>query len=71
MKWENIIKGIFTTLIGAAAMCYAFYGYIKDELTNWEAGGIAMIGFSLIWIREDIAGFIKRFVTAALNKFKK
>lgn len=71
MKWENILKGIFTTLIGAAAMAYSLYGWSKDELTNWQAGGLAMIGFSLLWIRDDIAGFIKRFADAALTKFKK
>lgn len=54
LKLENIIKGLFTTLLGIAAMCYAGYGWHVEWLTDWQATSIATVGFCLMFLRVKI-----------------
>jgi len=70
MKFENILKGLFTTIIGAIIMGSAYYMWYMGEATSWEAGGAGIIGFALLWMRDHIPGWVTQFVTAILDKFK-
>lgn len=70
---ENIIKGWLTTMIGLAMICYAFYGYAVEEppkFTPWAAGGIALCGFLLGFMRTKLEDFVSELVKAAIEKFK-
>jgi TRAP-type uncharacterized transport system fused permease subunit len=69
MHFENIIKSLFTTLIGIVAMSLALYGWYLDELTDWQGGALGIIGFALLFMRDQIPGFLKKFAGLALNKF--
>jgi TRAP-type uncharacterized transport system fused permease subunit len=67
---ENVIKQIWTTILGLVGMSLALYGWWEGTLTTWEAGGLATIGFALLFMRDEIPGFIKMFINAAIKKFK-
>lgn len=66
---ENFIKGPVMSLLGLVAMAASFYGWWIDYLTNWEAGGFCMVGFALLFMREEIPTFIKNFVSSITSKF--
>lgn len=70
MKFENILKGFFTTLIGAVMMGLALYSWYMGESTDWQAGGLGIIGFAMLWMRDQIPGWIQQFFTAIIEKFK-
>lgn len=65
---QNIVKGIFTSIIGLVAMSAAGYGWWTDHLTDWQAGGLAIIGFALLFMTDKIPTFIDQFVQAVLKK---
>lgn len=69
MNLENIIKGIFTTILGIVIMCAASYGWWVEHLTDWQAGGFGITGFALLFMRDQIPQWIGRFASAALEKF--
>jgi len=69
VAWENLVKGVFTSALGMVLMIGAGYGYWNHHLNEWPAGVIGMIGFSLLWIRDQIGGFISQFVSSVLKKF--
>lgn len=69
MNMENIIKGIFTTILGIAIMSAASYGWWVEHLTDWQAGTFGTIGFALLFMRDQIPAFISRFAQGALDKF--
>jgi hypothetical protein len=71
MHYENILKGIITTLIGALAMCAAFAGWFIGYLNNWEGGGLGIIGFMLLFMTDDIKTYVRKFGDALINKFSK
>lgn len=68
-KMDNFIKGPLTSLLGLVAMIVAGYGWWQDQLTDWQAGGFGTIGFALLFMRDQIPGFITQFVKAVLKKF--
>lgn len=69
MNFENIFKSIVTTLIGAVIMGSAYYGWYTDHMTDWQAGGAGIVGFALLWMRDQIPAFISQFVKATIGKF--
>lgn len=69
MNLENIIKGIFTTILGIAIMTGASYGWYVDHLSDWQAGGFGTIGFALLFMRDQIPQWIGKFAGAAIEKF--
>jgi hypothetical protein len=69
MQFENIFKSILTTLLGAAMMGMAFYGWYTDWLTDWQGAGAGISGFALLFMRDKLPEFIGRFANALLSKF--
>ncbi len=68
---ENVIKGWFTSILGAALMLIAGYDYFfTDVLTEREAIGAAIIGFAMLWMRDKISEWIGQLVTVIIDKFK-
>lgn len=71
MKFENFIKGPLTTLLGFFVLVGCVLGWAIDYLTDWQAGGGAMVAFALMFMRDNIAQWMKDFVSAVINKFFK
>jgi hypothetical protein len=67
--FDNFIKGPLTSLMGLVLMLASGYCWFIDYLTNWEAGGAAIIGFALLFMRDKLPGFIETFFKAVLDKF--
>jgi hypothetical protein len=65
MKTENFIKGPLTTLLGLGLIVVAVVArlteYLKD-INAWEALGLAAAGFGLMFMRDEIPGFIRNFI---------
>ncbi len=71
MKLENFIKGPLTSILGLVLMVFAFYAYaISKEFTAWQAGGVALVGFLLGFMRLKLEDFVSEFIKAAIDKFK-
>lgn len=70
LQFENVLKSIVTTVLGAVIMGFAFYGWYTEWLTDWQAGGSGMIGFALLFMRDKLPEFIGQFFTVLLDKFK-
>lgn len=70
MKFENILKGIITTVLGAVAIGAAGYGWWVEHLTDWQAGGLATIGTAFLLMKDQIPGFVSSFFNVLLDKFK-
>lgn len=55
MKFENVLKGVVTTLLGLAMMIFAFYGWyflsVEEALSDWQALGLLLMGFILCFVR--------------------
>lgn len=66
---DNFIKGPLTSLIGLACMCAALFGWWTDWLTDWQGGGLGIIGFALLFMRDKLPDFISQFFTAIISKF--
>lgn len=64
-KLENIIKGIFLSLLGLAVMTLAVIGWWQEMITNLEAGAVLCIGFALAFMRSKlddlVSAFFKKF----------
>lgn len=67
---QNIIKGIFTSVIGAGVICLAGYGWWIDHLSDWQAGIFAFIGCILFLTPDKIPSFVDQFVQTLLNKIR-
>lgn len=66
---DNFIKGPLTSLLGLVAMGAAGFGWWLDHLTDWQAGVLGIVGFALIFMRDQIPGFLTQFFQAILKKF--
>lgn len=68
--FDNFIKGPITSVLGLCAMVAAgYFWFTTDHLTNWEAGVIAIGGFTLMFMKDKLPEFIGQFFKAALEKF--
>jgi TRAP-type uncharacterized transport system fused permease subunit len=67
MKFENVIKSVFTTLLGCVMMGVGFYGWYTDNLTDWQAVGSGVAGFALLFMRDQIPDFIRRVFNKKLG----
>lgn len=67
--FENFIKGPLTSLIGVVIMCAAAYGWWIDHLTDWQGGAFGIIGFALLFMRDNIPALIMEFVKTIIAKF--
>ncbi len=71
MKLENFIKGPLTSILGVVLMSFAFYAYaITKEFTAWQAGGLALVGFLLVFMRLKLEDFVSEFIKAVIEKFR-
>lgn len=70
---ENLFKSWFTTLLGAAIMLLASYDWFFNpvsEMTPRETGIAAVVGFVLMFMKDNVSDWIKQGFTALLDKFK-
>lgn len=70
---ENIVKGWFTSLLGAALMVMAVLEWWTEEkaqMTDYNVIGPFIGGFALLWMRDSISGWISTFIQAVIDKFK-
>lgn len=70
MNVENIVKGWFTTLLGIAIMVIAVYSWYNDQLTDLQALGAGIVGFSMMWMRDIISRKLEEFFSVIIEKFK-
>jgi predicted phage tail protein len=68
---ENIIKGWFTSILGAAAMALSLYAWWTDQATNIEAIFAGSCGFALLYMRDKISTWIEQAFKMLMNKFLK
>jgi hypothetical protein len=68
---ENIIKGWFTSILGAIGMGYAIYGKWFHHLSNIEALIWVASGFALLYMRDKISVWIEQAFKMLMNKFLK
>lgn len=62
LAWENIIKGVITSLIGLVAILGAGYGYWNHHLSETPSAVIALVGFILFGMRDEIPGFVRQVI---------
>lgn len=65
--YDKIIKFIrilFAFLFGAALMAYAFYGWYLEEIDDWQAIVVGLIGFVFMFIPDKL----QEIVTKGLSK---
>lgn len=53
-KLENVYKGWFSSIFGSILMVYAAYGWHEDWLSNAQAGGAAVAGFVMLFLRHRL-----------------
>lgn len=69
MKIENFFKGPLTTLIGFIAMITAGYLWFSGQISDWKAGAAVLVGFALMFMRDQVPGMITQAVKAILGRF--
>lgn len=69
MNFENIFKGIITTLIGAAIMGSAYYGWYTDHLNDSQGIVAGLLGFAMLWMRDKMPEYIGNLFSAIISKF--
>lgn len=67
---ENVIKGLFTSLLGCVIMSAASYGWWIDHLTDLQGAIFGTIGFALLFMRDQIPAFISRFLNKKIDDNK-
>lgn len=71
---ENIVKGWFTSLLGAALMVMAVYEWwtVKEkQIYDWDILGPFIAGFALLYMKDKISEWIGTLFSAIIDKFKK
>jgi len=69
-NFDNFLKGPVMTLAGLLIMSHAYYGWYMDALTNWQAGGAAMAGLALMFLKDEFPSLLKEFAKSLIDKFK-
>jgi len=70
---ENVIKGWFSTLLGAALMVLALIEWWTSETKKFYEPDVLIpliAGFALFQMRDKISDWVNQFVSIALDKFK-
>lgn len=71
MRLGNILRGPLTSLLGFLVMAFCAYGWLwEDWLTAWEAGVTSIVGFALLFMKDDLPGLVKRLVDILMEKLK-
>lgn len=73
MNIENFIKGPLTTLLGFALMCAAAMAWftsleILNDITDIQAGGCFGLGCALMFMKDEIPSFIRKWVGNKIDK---
>lgn len=66
---EAALKGWVTSIFGLVCMVYALIDWRADQLNDWQAGGLAIAGLSLIFVKDKISEWIGKFFAAIIEKF--
>ncbi len=70
---ENMIKGWFTSLLGAALMVMAVYQWWtedKKQIYEWDVIGPFIAGFALLYMKDKISEWIGALFQTIIDKFK-
>jgi len=70
---ENMIKGWFTSLLGAALMVMAVVEWWTTEnkqIYEWDILAPFIAGFALLYMKDKISEWIGTFFQALVDKFK-
>ena len=70
---ENIIKGWFTSLLGAALMVMSVFEWWtveQKQMYDWDIAAPFIAGFALLYMKDKISDWINSLVQAAIDKFK-
>lgn len=70
---ENIVKGWFTSLLGAALMIMAvleWWTVEAKQLYDFDVIGPFIAGFALLYMKDKISDWIGQFIQAVIDKFK-
>lgn len=72
MNSENILKGWFSSLLGAFLMGLAIYEYffVEPAITEKEAAVTFVLGYVLFQMRDKLSDWIGQAVTVVLDKFR-
>jgi hypothetical protein len=70
LKLENFIKGPLTTLLGFVVMVAGGVGWWTEYLDNQEGAVVALVGFSMCFMRGKIEEAMQNLFTVAIEKFK-
>lgn len=70
MNFNNILRGIITTVLGLILAIGAMYGYWQDMIEIWPEGcGIFAVALLLLLMPDDIRGFFLKIGNGLLAKF--
>ena len=70
---ENIVKGWFTSLLGAILMLasvYEWWSVEEKQMYDWDIACPFIAGFALLYMKDKISEWITSLVQAAIDKFK-
>lgn len=70
---ENIVKGWFTSLLGAALMVMAIIEWWTVEgklIYDFDVIGPFIAGFALLYMKDKISDWIGQLFQAIIDKFK-
>lgn len=56
----NNARIAFAFLFGAALMVYAFYGWYKEEIDDWQAIIVGLIGFVFMYIPDKLQEIVSK-----------
>ncbi len=66
---DNFIKGPLTSIFGLVCMGTALFGWWTDWLTDWQGGGLGIIGLTLLFVKDKLPDFISQIFNALISKF--
>ncbi len=70
---ENIVKGWFTSLLGASLMVMSIFEWWtvdNKQFYDYDVLGPMIAGFALLYMKDKISEWIGLFVQSVLDKFK-
>lgn len=68
MKLTNFLKGPLSSILGIVIMAASIFAVIDSRIeVMWEGAIVFALGFMLLFMRDEIPGFIKRIFTKKLK----
>lgn len=57
----------FAFLFGAAMLSYSFYGWYQEEIDNWQALILGLIGFVFMYIPDKLQEVVSKSIARIFN----